>query len=171
MMMRISFVFLFLLILTSCSNLNKVVYDETAKKNILIGECNRAAFNIDEFESWFYKEYSAYKPDKTVLTPIEQKMFDFDILIVMATWCHDSRREVPRFFKILDHLAYHEPKIRLVNVDTKKQSSVIDTEELDIQRVPTFIIYKNKKEVGRIIESPIQTLEKDMVKIILENLN
>jgi len=165
------FVSILLLCITACSNLNKVVYDETAEKNILIDECNRAAFNMDEFESWFYKEYYSYKPDLDELKNIKDKFFNFNILIVMGTWCHDSQREVPRVFKILDYMAYHEPKIKLVNVDTKKRSNVIDTEKLNIQRVPTVIVYKNKKEVGRIIETPKESLEKDLVKIILENLD
>ncbi|MFA8342285.1 MAG: thioredoxin family protein [Rhodothermaceae bacterium] len=165
------FLLLLLFCFVGCSNLNKVVYDEIAEKNILIDECNRATFNIDEFEDWFYKEYSSYKPDAETLRKIEGQLFDFDILIVMGTWCHDSRREVPRVFKILDHLAYHEPKIRLVNVDTKKRSSVIDTKKLDIQRVPTIIVYKDKEEVGRIIETPVESLEKNLVKIISANLD
>ena len=37
---------------------------------------------------------------------------------------------------------------------------------LDIDRVPTFIIYKNNIEAGRIIENPITSLEQDMVNIL-----
>jgi hypothetical protein len=37
---------------------------------------------------------------------------------------------------------------------------------LDIKRVPTFIIYKNNIETGRIIENPTTSLEQDMVNIL-----
>jgi hypothetical protein len=39
-------------------------------------------------------------------------------------------------------------------------------DKLDIQRVPTFIFYKNNIEAGRIIENPETSLEQDMVKIL-----
>lgn len=169
-MRKIKYLFL-IFFFVSCSNLNKVVYDKIVEKNILIDECNRAAFNIEEFENWFYEEYSNYKPDENTLRPIKQELFNYDVLIVMATWSKDSRREVPRFYKILDHLAYHEPKIRLINVDPKNRSNVIDTKKIDIKRIPTFIIYKDGVEIGRIIESPKESLDKDLVKIIRKNLD
>jgi len=36
----------------------------------------------------------------------------------------------------------------------------------DMQRVPTFIIFKNNIEAGRIIENPLTSLEQDMVNIL-----
>ena len=40
---------------------------------------------------------------------------------------------------------------------------------LGIQRVPTFIIYKNNIESGRIIETPKTSLEQDLVNILTGN--
>ena len=39
-------------------------------------------------------------------------------------------------------------------------------EGFDLIRVPTFIFFKNGKEVGRFVERPRETLEKDMLKIL-----
>ena len=38
-------------------------------------------------------------------------------------------------------------------------------EGMDIQYVPTIILFKNGEELGRIVESPVETLEKDLLKI------
>jgi len=38
--------------------------------------------------------------------------------------------------------------------------------DLNITNIPTFIFYKNGKEMHRIVESPMESLEKDMLKII-----
>ena len=162
---------LLLILITGCTGMNKVIYDTKREQNILVGECNRDAFNIDDFENWFYSEYKSYDPDSEVLKKIKGELFNFDITIVMATWCPDCLRDVPRMFKILDHLAYHEPKIRMIGVDSEKKSDVKDYEELKVTSVPTFIIYKDKNEVGRIVENADESLEKDLVKIILENLD
>ena len=46
----------------------------------------------------------------------------------------------------------------------KKQSPDFNPESYQINRVPTAIIYRNNKEIGRIIETPKKTLEKDLFK-------
>ena len=37
---------------------------------------------------------------------------------------------------------------------------------MNIHRVPTFIIYKNGKEINRIVEEPVSTLEGDLKQIL-----
>jgi len=50
-------------------------------------------------------------------------------------------------------------------LETKKLV-FFDIDNLDIKRVPTFIIYENGEEIGRIIETPKKSLEKDLEKIV-----
>ncbi len=84
----------------------------------------------------------------------------------MGTWCSDSRREVPRFYKILDELNYPEEKVELINVDRNKVGIENSVDSLNIELVPTFIIYSKGEEIGRIIETPKESLEKDLAKIL-----
>jgi hypothetical protein len=46
-----------------------------------------------------------------------------------------------------------------------------EVEGLQIDFVPTVIFSKDNKELGRIIEMPFDTLEKDILKIIFENIS
>ncbi len=48
---------------------------------------------------------------------------------------------------------------------TYKQSPSHEERGLEIHRVPDLIVYKNKQESGRIIESPVISLEKDLLAI------
>ena len=84
----------------------------------------------------------------------------------MGTWCGDSRREVPRFYKIIDNLNFDENKITVINVNRKMEAKGIDVQSLEISRIPTFIFCINNKELGRIIETPKKSLEKDLMGII-----
>jgi len=84
----------------------------------------------------------------------------------MGTWCPDSRREVPRFMRVLDTWQFPVESVTFIGVDNEKQSPVGEYVNLDIKRVPTFIIYKNNLEAGRIIENPVSSLEQDMVDIL-----
>jgi thiol-disulfide isomerase/thioredoxin len=84
----------------------------------------------------------------------------------MGTWCSDSRREVPRFLRILDELNFNNELLTINYVDRKKESPEGDISSLDIKYVPTFIFYKGGKEIGRIIETPQITLESDFKNIL-----
>ena len=57
-------------------------------------------------------------------------------------------------------------KITYIGVDDAKLSPVAEYSGLDIQRVPTFIIYINNVEAGRIIENPVTSLEQDILNIL-----
>lgn len=120
--------------------------------------------------TWYLDGYDKYLPDTVVmakLTAIPRE--DLTIKIVMGTWCPDSRREVPRFLHILDLWQFPEGKVAYIGVDNSKLSPVGEYDQLDIQRVPTFIIYKNNIEAGRIIENPVTSLEQDMLNILTGN--
>jgi thiol-disulfide isomerase/thioredoxin len=147
---------------------NKMVTDEKSGKLMLIGICDRTAFADSNFSWWFNSEYDNYTPDSSEVLKLSAIISDFKITIVMGTWCSDSRREVPRFYKILDKAGYNTQNLTLVCVDRNKTSLNGLVDKLDIKFVPTFICIKNDKEIGRIIETSKETLEKDFVKIVIK---
>jgi hypothetical protein len=162
--------FIFLLMMVSVASLaqekNKLITDEKSGKQMLIGFCDRTAFADTNFSWWFNSEYNNYTPDTTTLKSVKEKINNVKITVVMGSWCSDSRREVPRLFKILDKLGVGDKNLTLICVDRKKESTAGGIDKLDIKFVPTFIFLKNEEELGRIIESPKETLEKDLVIII-----
>jgi hypothetical protein len=66
----------------------------------------------------------------------------------------------------LDAADFDESRLTLINVDREKKSPDGEETGLNIHHVPTLIFYKNSSEIGRVIESPIQSLEEDMAAII-----
>jgi len=150
---------------------NKVITDETSGKNILIGYCTREAFRDTNFSWWFNSEYEMYNPDSLILTEIRPLLSKTLITIIMGTWCSDSRREVPRFFKIIDRLGFPDEDLTIIAVNEDKEipgSSILKGYNLEL--VPTFTIYKNGSELGRIQEAPEETLEKDILAILKNKL-
>jgi thiol-disulfide isomerase/thioredoxin len=120
--------------------------------------------------TWYLKGYDEYHFNTDAVNKLtEIKKDDLTIKIIMGTWCPDSRREVPRFIRILDACKFPLTKVQFIGVDNVKQSPIAEYSSLGIQRVPTFIFYKNNIEAGRIIENPVTSLEQDMVNILTRN--
>jgi thiol-disulfide isomerase/thioredoxin len=119
---------------------------------------------------WYLTGYDSYNPDTLVVNKLTVLGADnITIKVVMGTWCPDSRREVPRFLHVLDLWKFPPERVTYIGVDDAKKSPVGEYEGLGIQRVPTFIFYKNNIEAGRIIENPSTSLEQDIANILIKN--
>jgi thiol-disulfide isomerase/thioredoxin len=133
---------------------------------MLIGISDIGALKSDtSFSKWFNEEYETYHLNTKDLKELSGFDSTYSIIIVMGTWCSDSRREVPRFIKILDTLNYPVSKIKMIYVDREKKDMDGSVDSLYIKLVPTIIIYNEGKELGRIEEAPEETLEKDLIRI------
>ncbi len=143
------------------------VWDFRDATTWLLGDINRGMLLNRPHSEWFLDGYQEYQPDPTFMSElVEQETDDLTITIVLGTWCPDSRREVPRFMKIVDLWGFPRDKIRFIGVDINKIAPLADYKELGIERVPTFIFYENYSEKGRIIEVPVTSLEQDTRNIL-----
>lgn len=119
---------------------------------------------------WYFKGFDEYMPETAWLNNLlDIPHENLTLKIVMGTWCPDSRREVPRFMKILELWKFPTANTTFIGVDNAKIAPVGEYESLNIERVPTFIFYKNNFEAGRIIEVPKTSLEQDIVNILTGN--
>ncbi len=146
--------------------LNSMVVDPKTKTKMLIGYCNKTGLEKDIYGVYFKSQYDIYKPADTYVKKLETKLNDVEITIVLGTWCSDSQREVPRFYKVINEAGYNDKRVKVIAVDKTKEAIVVDIKDLNIEKVPTFIIYRDNVEIGRIIETPKKSLEKDLWKII-----
>jgi hypothetical protein len=136
---------------------------------MLLGHCGRARLEQPPFDSWFVKNYRDYAIDSATADRLRAELRGKQFTIFMGTWCGDSRREVPRMYKILDYCGVPASAIRLIMVSPAdsdyKQSPGHEEVGLNIFRVPDLLIFSEGKEVGRIVESPVASLEKDLVTL------
>lgn len=78
-----------------------------------------------------------------------------EVDVFLGTWCGDSRREVSRLFRALEHtesIGALPFAVRWIGVDRSKTAPGF-TEGVDLRYVPTIIVRRDGVEVGRIIES------------------
>lgn len=147
--------------------INKIVFDENANQDIFLGYCDINNLKLSPVSTWFLPEYDNYSADIETLSKIKSAIIpELKISIIMGTWCSDSKREVPRFIKIADYLNLKSNQLEIICVDRNKEAGKIPIANMKIELVPTFIFYYESKEIGRVIESPKETLEKDMLNIL-----
>ena len=75
------------------------------KKPYHYGILNKNILMNHEGYPWFLNQYDKYQPSIEKLSQIN--FSKIKIKIFMGTWCHDSKREIPRLIKILDLSLIH----------------------------------------------------------------
>jgi len=152
-------------LLISCSAQQKITAEKNKRGN-LIGFANKESFNQTPYSSWFNHNYKAYNTDTKTIEGLKKHLKGVTIKGFMGTWCGDSKRETPRFYKILEETNFNLKNLELITVNTSKRTPDNLQKGYNIIRVPTFIFYKDGKEIGRYVEHPRESLEKDMLKIV-----
>lgn len=165
-MKKVFLILLLFSLLISAQEKYKMVVDEKSGKTMVVGVCDRTVFADTNFSWWYDSEYNNYEVNNDSITGLKEKLENVTIDIVFGSWCSDSRREVPRFLKILDDLKFDYKNLSMIAVNRKKEAEGTKVKELDIKLVPTFIFYREGKEIGRIIETPVGTLEGDLKRIL-----
>ncbi len=120
--------------------------------------------------TWYGPSYESYHPDEALVKTFRKALNkrDYQIDVYMGTWCHDSRRVVPKLIKLLEMTGSDFSNLTIVSVNGRKEIPDVSPEiaaKLNVHRVPTIIFYENGKEVDRFVERARESLLQDLIKI------
>jgi len=135
----------------------------------IIGLFDRKELSNNPHSEWFNQNYSDYNLDKETLNKLKPLFKDIEITVFMGTWCSDSRKEIPVFYKLIDKLKFSEESIELIGMTLEKTTPDSLEFNQNLINVPTFIFKKDGKEINRIVEFPLETIEKDILEILTTN--
>lgn len=158
--MKSKVLFIAIILVSSCG-----IFKNNSSK-VLNGRASQATFTHNKQFDWFDNEYNAYKVNNELINQLKPLKNDLKVLIVAGSWCGDTQRELPRFFKIANEVGIPHQNIELIMVDESKVSSAINVSVLQVSNIPTFIFFKDGKEQGRIVEKPKNTLEEDLCNLL-----
>jgi len=148
---------------------NKEITLENGKK-FMVGKITVQGLQTAPYSPWFQKGFDNYLVDMSIIELMKKDLPKFNIKLFLGTWCGDSRRETPRLLKILEAADFPMEQLEIVALDYRKghykTSPTGEEKGLNIKKVPTIIFFKDGKEVNRIVESPLESLEEDMAQII-----
>lgn len=165
--MKKLFILFTIIILASCTSTQKVVATKN-KQGDLVGIANKESFKQEPYGSeWFNDYYSYYETDKKTVEKLKPLLKNIKIKAFIGTWCGDSKREVPNFYKILDEAGFNYKNLTMVTLNRSKKANGLE-KGYNILRVPTFIFYKNNEEIGRFVEHALDgsSVEADFFKIL-----
>lgn len=164
------FIIVIALLTSSHAQFNKEVTTKEGHQ-FLVGKITWDGLNANPYNAWFEKGFENYVVDETLVNMFKEQLGEHEIKLFLGTWCGDSKREVPRFLKILKAASFPLENIEIVALDRRKAhyktSPTGEEKGLNIIKVPTFIFFKDGQEINRIVESPIESLEEDLMKIVL----
>ncbi len=129
----------------------RIMYEGKDTK-ILNGLISRSDIENDTSFSWFKKNYGLGRPDASAVAAFKKHADDFKLLIFCGTWCSDTHNLLPELYRLTDAAGYADSNITLIGVDTSKIALDNMSAAFHIVDVPTFIVMKDGKEVGRVVE-------------------
>lgn len=116
--------------------------------------------------SWVAKMVEAQidEGDAVALTSVEPGA---TLTIYFGTWCSDSAREVARFWRVLDQVGGLVPfEVEYIAVDRADKRPPELAETVDLRYVPTFIVRRDGREVGRVVETSPHGIETDLLALL-----
>ena len=149
-----------------CSAQQKELIDNKTQEVILMGVVNREKLLQEPYNSWFTPNYNSYVTDKEVMAQLSPLLKDVSLKVFLGTWCGDSQDQIPWLYKILDEANFNADQMEVISIN-RSMSTPDDLQKgFNIERVPTIIVYKNGKEMGRFVEYPRKSIEADLLKIV-----
>jgi thiol-disulfide isomerase/thioredoxin len=121
---------------------------------------------VEATPEWMQAEVDA-KPEPGAAKALAAVEPGAEVTVFLGTWCSDSRREVPRFWKALDAAGGAVPfQIRYVAVDRQKKEPAGDLAKEGVRYLPTFVVRRGGQEVGRIVETSPKGVESDLLALL-----
>lgn len=145
-------------------------FNYVVKDDILIGKFPITYISESEKDfEWFKKNYNRYSVKDSLAKVIKTHLNNIKMDVYLGIWCGDTKRMLPKFIKILEFVDYNLESINFYALDKNKKGLTEIDKNLNITNVPTIIFYKNGKEINRIVENHVISVEADMLNILTVN--
>ena len=88
------------------------------------------------------------------------------LVVFLGTWCEDSHVIIPKLFPFLDAAGFSNDRLTVIGVDRNKKTISHLSDAFNVINVPTVIVMKEGKELGRVVEyGHYGMVEKELAEI------
>ena len=148
----------------------EVSWDASGAK-ILKGFIQKKDLVSDTAFAWYAPNAKSYTPEAGALAAFKNNRAGIHILIFGGTWCSDTQGLLPKFYTLTEAAGFPEDQVTLIGVDRAKKAQYNLAEAFQVYNVPTFIVLKNGKEIGRVVEyGKYGMFDKELGEIISQSV-
>lgn len=119
---------------------------------ILKGILTKDLIAKDSSFKWFGENQKGFTPNTEAVAALKNKGSQLQFIVFAGTWCDDTKTLLPKYFSWLAAAGFPEDRVTLIGVDRSKKTISHLAEALGVINVPTFIVLKDGKEIGRVVE-------------------
>lgn len=131
---------------------------------ILKGIISRDILARDTSFNWYTQNLKAY--NGSYAANFGKHKDSIQLVIFLGTWCEDSQVIIPKLFPFFDAAGFSNDRVTLIGVDRNKKSISHITDAFNVINVPTVIVMKEGKELGRVVEyGQYGMVEKELAEI------
>ncbi len=130
----------------------------------MVGEIGRE--ELDRRQPVYARRAAAYDPDPAMIRALAEVDTDVEIVAFFGTWCLVCKHTLPALLGTLDAADNPHLNLRLVATDENMIEPADWIEICALDYTPTFMVFQDDLELGRIEEEPIVSMEADLIEII-----
>lgn len=145
---------------------------EPGGTKIIKGFMTRDELATDSSFKWFALNQKGFSPDKNAVAAFQSNRDSVNIVVFGGTWCEDTQNLLPKFFALTDAAGFSQDRITVLGVDRAKKTIQHLSEAFNVTHVPTIIIMKKGKEIGRVVEyGKYGMIDRELGEILTRNKN
>lgn len=155
-----------ILIVAGCKSSSETVQPDASEGEPVVQseEPFTGAVTRDEIlagsESWA-GAFAEAEFDNAAATRLAEVEPGAEVTIWLGVWCGDSRREVTRWWKAVDAAGDLPFTVEMIGV-----ARGFGERYEDLEAVPTFVVTRDGREVGRVVETSVTSIEKDVLALL-----
>lgn len=166
-MYKYLFIIAVLFTATAASAQNAEVSRDANGTKILKGFVTRQELASDTAFAWYAQNLQGYTPYAAAVEAFRGAKDSVYVLAFGGTWCGDTHSILPKVLAVTQAAGVPENHITLLGVDRAKTTVHGLEKAFNVTRVPTFIVLKDGKEVGRVVEyGKLGMVEKELGEIV-----
>lgn len=134
---------------------------------ILKGFISKKELASDTAFTWFTQGQKSFTPNADVVKQYAAAKDSVSFIVFGGTWCDDTKHLLPNFMATTDAAGVAASHLTLIGVDRNKKTLFNLSEAFNVTLVPTIIVMKNGREIGRVVEyGRIGAPEKEVAQMI-----
>jgi hypothetical protein len=148
-----TFAFVFFMQTMNAQTPYTIVKDEKNPGGLIYtGLINKYTLINETSFTWYNENQKNYKPSTELLNGFEAAKSKVHFVVFGGTWCDDTQFILPKFFKLQQLSGVPDSSISFFGVNREKKTIENVSTAFNITNVPTIIVMKSGKEIGRVVE-------------------